>query len=99
VELGTYLGVRDGDELVALAGQRVRLDGFTEISAVCTHPDHRGRGLAGALLDVLIDEINQQGDTPFLHVLTTNAVARSRYRSLGFEDRGEAQAVFLTAPG
>ena len=93
VELGTYLGVRDGDRLVAMAGQRMRLDGFTEISAVCTHPDHQGRGLAGLLVDLLVDEIQGRGDVPFLHAASTNATAISRYRSLGFTARRDVEAV------
>jgi ribosomal protein S18 acetylase RimI-like enzyme len=98
VELGTYLGVRDGDRLVSMAGQRMRLDGHTEISAVCTDADHRGRGLAGLLLDHLVDEIHSRGDVPFLHALSTNAVAISRYASLGFEVRRTVQAAAVTPP-
>ncbi len=96
IELGTYLGVRDGDRLVAMAGQRMRLDGYTEISAVCTHPDHQGRGLAGLLVDHLVDEIHGQGQVPFLHAASTNATAISRYRSLGFTTRRDVEAVAFT---
>lgn len=93
IELGTYVGVRDGARLVAMAGQRVRPQGFTEISAVCTLAEHRGRGLAGALVNWLVDEIHQRGDAAFLHAASSNATAISRYRSLGFTVRREVQAV------
>jgi predicted GNAT family acetyltransferase len=98
IEMGTYLGVRDGTRLVAMAGQRVRLDGYTEISAVCTDPRHRGRGLAGALVTRLVDEIHTRGDVPILHAVSTNAVAISRYRSLGFVIRREVEVAVLVAP-
>ncbi len=99
VELGTYAGVRHDGRLVAMAGQRMRLDGYTEISAVCTHPDHRGRGLAGVLVDWLVDEIHGRGDIPFLHAASTNTTAISRYESLGFTTRRQVEAVaFTVAP-
>lgn len=96
IELGTYLGVRHDGELVAMAGQRMHLDGYTEISAVCTHPDHQGRGLAGLLVDQLVDEVHARGEVAFLHAASTNATAISRYRSLGFTDRREVEAVAFT---
>jgi len=98
IELGTYLGVRDGGELIAMAGQRVRIDGHTEISAVCTRPDHRGKGLAGLLVDVLVDEIHGRGDVPFLNTGSSNTVAISRYLSLGFEIRRQVEVLGLISP-
>jgi ribosomal protein S18 acetylase RimI-like enzyme len=98
IELGTYVGARVDGELVAMAGQRMRIDGHTEISAVCTDTEHRGRGLAGVLLDILIDEIHGRGDIPFLHVLTSNMVAASRYASLGFEARRTVEAAWVVPP-
>ena len=98
IELGTYVGARVDGELVAMAGQRMRIDGYTEISAVCTDAEHRGRGLAGVLLDILIDEIHDRGDIPFLHVLSSNTVAVGRYASLGFEPRRNAEPTWVTPP-
>ncbi len=87
IELGTYAGVRHGGRLVAMAGERLRLRGFTEISAVCTDPEHRGRGLAGALVTALASRIMARGEVPFLHVRSDNANAIRLYERLGFNTR------------
>lgn len=86
-ELGTFLGVREGGKLVAMSGERMRVPGFTEISAVCTHPDHLGRGYARALLAEAASRIRARGETPFLHVLPENARAIGLYERLGFAKR------------
>lgn len=83
-ELGSYLGLRAGGELIAMAGYRMHLDGFREISAVCVHPGHRGRGHAAALVVALARSIAAAGETPFLHVLSSNAPAIPLYLKLGF---------------
>lgn len=98
VELGTYLGVHDAGNLVAMAGERFRCPGFTEISAVCTHPDYRGRGHASSLIHRLAVSILARGETPFLHVLKDNTKAIRVYRVLGFEERREMWALALKAP-
>ncbi len=89
LELGGYLGVRDGGKLVALAGERLRVPGFTEISAVCTDPAYRGRGLAARLSLAVAAAIQARGDTPFLSALTTNTGAVRLYERLGFKVRRE----------
>jgi ribosomal protein S18 acetylase RimI-like enzyme len=86
-ELGTYLGVRDNGALVAMAGERLRPPGWTEISAVCTAPDARGRGHAARLVSALITRITDRGDHPFLHVAETNTAAIALYERLGFSTR------------
>ena len=86
--MGTYLGVRDGGALVAMAGERLRPPGWTEISAVCTDPSARGRGLAGALVRELVGRARARGDASLLHVLGTNAGALGLYEHLGFRVRG-----------
>jgi ribosomal protein S18 acetylase RimI-like enzyme len=98
VELGTYLGIRDGGRLVAMAGERVRPPGFSEISAVCTDASHRGRGLASALVRDLVGRIQGRGETAVLHVVATNTGAIRVYEALGFTHRGPVAGVGLQAP-
>lgn len=87
VELGTYLGIRRDGALVAMAGERMRPPGWTEISAVCTDPAHRGQGLAGRLMRALAVGIAERGERPFLHAAGSNTNAIRLYASLGFETR------------
>lgn len=82
--LGQYFGIVDGDHLCAMAGIRMAMDGFQEISAVCTHPDYRGRGYARRLLRHAAGFIRRQGDTPFLHTEADNVAAQALYDGLGF---------------
>jgi ribosomal protein S18 acetylase RimI-like enzyme len=86
-ELGTYLGIRDGGRLVAMAGERLKVPGFTEISAVCTHPEHTGKSYARLLMSKIIDCICARCEAPFLHVRQDNARAIAVYESLGFQTR------------
>lgn len=85
--MGRYVGIRDGDRLVAMAGERLALEGYTEISAVCTAPDHRGRGLATELVKEIGSAIQAAGDVPFLHVHESNRGAIRLYETLGFRQR------------
>lgn len=87
IELGNYVGVFDEDRLIAMAGNRFRLEGYREISAVCTDPAYRGRGLAAAMVRHLVALTSAQGDTPFLHVAETNTSAIALYERLGFTRR------------
>jgi ribosomal protein S18 acetylase RimI-like enzyme len=98
VELGTYLGVRRGGRLVAMAGERMRPPGWTEISAVCTDPDFRGQGLARRLVLALAAGIKERGETPFLHAAATNTVAVRLYESLGFALRRKILFTALQTP-
>jgi len=98
VELGGYLGVRDGGRLVAMAGERLRAPGFTEISAVCTDPAYRGRGLAARLSLAVAANIQARGDTPFLAALATNTRAVGLYERLGFRFRREVTFASLRTP-
>jgi ribosomal protein S18 acetylase RimI-like enzyme len=84
IELGTYLGIRREGELIAMAGTRFALPTHTEISAVCTHPSHRGQGLGSRLIRALAAHITSAGRTPFLHTGGTNTRAIQLYESLGF---------------
>jgi predicted GNAT family acetyltransferase len=96
-ELGTFYGVRDNGKLVAMAGERIRLTGFTEISAVCTHPDFQRRGLARGLTHRLSREILARDELPFLHVFAGNSNAIHAYESLGFQKRQVFTGVVIKA--
>jgi len=87
--MGRYLGVFEDGELVAMAGERLRVPGFVELSAVCTDPRVRGRGLAAYLMRHLMRAAAARGETPFLHVVPENAGAIAIYRRLGFETRAD----------
>lgn len=87
IELGRYIGIRQAGKLVAMAGERMRPRGYCEVSAVCTHPDHRGRGYARLLVSRVAAWNWQRGDTPFLHVDPRNAGAIRLYASLHFRKR------------
>ena len=86
-EMGTYLGLRRDGKLAAMAGERMRLDGFTEVSAVCTDPAYRGAGLASRLIGAVVAGIVARGEVPFLHVAATNTGALRLYEQLGFTVR------------
>lgn len=98
VELGTYLGIRIDGALAAMAGERMRPPGWTEISAVCTDPAFRGRGLATRLIRAVAYEIREHGDVPFLHTGAGNETAIRLYESLGFKLRREALFTAYRAP-
>jgi GNAT superfamily N-acetyltransferase len=98
IELGTYLGIFDGDRLMSMAGERFRFDGATEVSAVCTHPQYRGRGLSHALVVAVTNRIIERGERPFLHVIRTNP-ARRVYDDLGFRVHNRPTAMILAPPG
>jgi predicted GNAT family acetyltransferase len=86
-ELGAYLGIRDGGKLVAMADERLKIPGHTEVSAVCTHPDHTGKGYAAILMMEVMKGIRLRGETPFLHSRQDNERAVAVYKRLGFRER------------
>jgi ribosomal protein S18 acetylase RimI-like enzyme len=96
IELGDYLGIRRDSQLVAMAGERLHFDGWTEISAVCTAPTHRGHGMASQLVGALIAGIQRRSERVFLHVLTTNTNAIRLYEELGFHVRRPLTISVLT---
>lgn len=95
IEFGHYHGVFRDDKLVAMTGQRLHVGNFTEISAVCTHPDYLGKGFAAALVQHQLNIINASGETPFLHVRADNVRAIALYERLGFRQNGEMNFYFL----
>jgi len=98
IELGTYLGIRRGGALVAMAGERMQPPGHTEISAVCTDPAFRGQGLATRLVLALVARIRARDETPFLHAAASNTDAIRLYEALGFTLRRELVFAGLRAP-
>jgi ribosomal protein S18 acetylase RimI-like enzyme len=86
-ELGMYLGIRREGKLVAMAGERMKIPGWTEVSAVCTHPEHTGHGYARVLMTQVMQGIRRRGEIPFLHVREDNPRAIELYRRLGFSRR------------
>lgn len=93
--LGGFVGVRENGRLIAMAGERLKLPGFTEISAVCTHPGAQGRGLAGALMRRVAAAIVARGEQLFLHVRPHNTGAIALYEKLGFRRRADIQLNVL----
>lgn len=87
IELGTYLGIRRGGALVAMAGERLRPPGHTEISAVCTDQAWRGHGFGSRLTLAIAAGIRARGEVPFLHAVATNINAIRLYEQLGFQLR------------
>jgi ribosomal protein S18 acetylase RimI-like enzyme len=86
-KLGGFLGIRADQELVAMAGLRLHLPGYREITTVATLPGHEGRGYATAVVGALVERIRERGERPFLTVRTDNARAVDIYRRLGFRER------------
>lgn len=96
-ELGHFIGIRDNDRLVAMAGERTRPGAYVEISGVCTHPDHRGRGYAGFLMREVAARVLSSGHIPFLHCYATNGGAIALYESLGFAPVQTVTAAVFSA--
>ncbi|WP_308162858.1 GNAT family N-acetyltransferase [Nocardia alni] len=98
IEMGTYLGLRVNGRLVAMAGERLHPPGWTEISAVCTDAEFRGRGIATRLVRAVGAGIRDRGEIPFLHALATNTTAISLYETLGFTLRNRSVLTIVQAP-
>jgi ribosomal protein S18 acetylase RimI-like enzyme len=95
IEFGQYYGFFDKEQLVAMTGQRLHVFNYAEISAVCTHPDHLGKGYAAALIQHQLAIITNKGLKPFLHVRDDNTRAIALYERLGFEENGPMNFFFL----
>jgi ribosomal protein S18 acetylase RimI-like enzyme len=98
IAMGTYLGIRSNGRLIAMAGERLHPPGWTEISAVCTAADFRGRGLATRLVHAIAHQIRQRGETPFLHAAASNTHAIRLYERLGFQLRQRTDFAIARVP-
>jgi predicted GNAT family acetyltransferase len=95
IELGEYIGIRENGQLAAMSGERMRFGRFVEVSAVCVHPDHRGKGYAQVLMTKLMRTQVAQGLVPILHVYAGNSGAIALYEKLGFAIRAEVRVTVL----
>ena len=84
IELGNFYGIKKNGDLVAMAGEGMKIDGYTEVADVRTHPDFRKRGYGGGLTQVVCQLIQEKGDTPCLRVRAENTGAIRLYEKLGF---------------
>ncbi len=96
-ELGDYVGIRVDGRLIAMTGERMKIEGFTEVSAVCTHPEHRGHGYAHDLVSLVTRAVLDRGERPFLHVFSDNAPAIALYERLGYTIRRILHVTILAA--
>jgi GNAT superfamily N-acetyltransferase len=99
IELGTYLGVHDDGRLLAMAGERMWVGDWREVSAVCTDPSAQGRGLAHGLVGRIVNGMLRAGQRPFLHVEAANARALALYGRLGFAPRATLRLCYAIRRG
>lgn len=97
--LGDFIGIKIDGRLIAMAGERMKPDGYTEVSGVCTHPDFRGQGYAGALMRVVTQRILERGEQAFLHAYAANTATIVLYETLGFRVRTTVTYTVLDGPG
>ena len=95
--LGRFIGIREEGRLIAMAGERMRVPGFAEVSGVCTHPDHRGRGHAKRLMQIVAQAMLERGETPFLHVYAAHEATVALYETLGFRIRARMHMMVIAA--
>lgn len=98
IDYGNYEGIHLDEQLAAMAGQRLRAENYTEVSAICTHPNHSGKGYGGLLLQRQVNAILAAGAIPFLHVYPENPAVRL-YEKTGFRIRKEMAVYFLEPSG
>jgi ribosomal protein S18 acetylase RimI-like enzyme len=98
LSLGEFWGVRENGKLVAMAGERMKQDGFAELSGVCAHPDARGRGFARLVSVVVANRIMERGEQPYLHAFAANTAAIALYESIGFRLRRMMNVAMIRRP-
>ena len=96
-EMGDYYGLRSGGQLVSMGGERLMLEGYSEISGVCSHPDHRGQGYAARVVSHLVRKHRAEGVRSWLHVVAANTHAIALYESLGFQIARQVVLTRITA--
>ena len=96
-KLGTFLGIREQGQLVAMGGMRLHVPGYREITTVATLPSHEGRGYATALVSALVQAIREHKEQPFLTVRTDNPRAIAIYQRLGFRERARLHSTTLSS--
>ena len=84
IAFGNYVGIFEGDQLIAMGGERLQVPGYTEVSAICTHPEHQGKQLATQILSHISRGIASRGETSFLHTKTNNTAAIKVYEKNGY---------------
>jgi predicted GNAT family acetyltransferase len=95
ITFGNYIGLFQNDQLISMAGERLKTNGYTEVSAICTHPEYLGNGYASYLTSKVAEGVFREGSVPFLHVRTDNTAAIRVYQKLGFQVRADVYfAVF-----
>lgn len=97
--LGRFIGIRENGRLAAMAGERMRLPGLAEVSGVCTHPDHRGRGHAKALMRIVARAMLERDEIPFLHAYADHGATIALYETLGFRVRAEMHMIVVARDG
>lgn len=95
--LGRFIGIKEQGKLIAMAGERMRMPGFAEVSGVCTHPDHRGRGHAKRLMQIVARAMLERGETPFLHAYAAHEATVALYETLGFRVRARMHMMVIAA--
>ncbi|MDX8532106.1 GNAT family N-acetyltransferase [Mesorhizobium sp. VK25A] len=99
LNLGDFWGIRIGDRLAAMAGERMKQPGYSELSGVCTHPDFRGGGLARLLSVFVAGRIAARGEVPYLHAYESNAAAIRLYETIGFRLRSVMNMAMVQRAG
>ncbi len=97
--LGNFWGIRENGKLIAMSGERLKVDGMTEVSGVCTHPDVRGRGLGKLMTRYAAGQISATGEQPFLHTYAANTGAIALYEKIGFRIRTRMNVAVMTRSG
>ena len=95
IAFGGYFGYFVEGRLVSMAGTRLEAGPYTEVSAVCTHPEFVGRGLSQLVLPHVLYYIQQGGQIPYLQLYPDNLPAYRLYQKIGFVERANLRVYSL----